>query len=93
MVEIRIHLPIAEKNGMPNVNNTNGYSNQINSAGSSSRPYASRSLHYQPSNFQQQQQQQQQLSYQSVPELRRIDDNVIRLPRGPDGTTGFMLKR
>lgn len=52
--------------------------------GSSSRAYATRSN---------QQQQQQQLSFQAVPELRRIDDNVIRLPRGPDGTTGFMLKR
>lgn len=78
---------IAEKNGMPNVSNTNGYSSQINSAGSSSRSYATRSLNLQ------QQQQQQKSSYQSVPELRRIDDNVIRLPRGPDGTTGFMLKR
>lgn len=82
----RTHLPIADKNGMPNVSNTNGYSTQINTAGTSSRPYATRSLNLQ-------QQQQQKLSYQSVPELRRIDDNVIRLPRGPDGTTGFMLKR
>lgn len=27
------------------------------------------------------------------PEIRRIDENVIRLPRGPDGTSGFLLKR
>lgn len=69
---------------MSNISNTNGYSSPINSVGSSSRAYATRSN---------QQQQQQQLSFQAVPELRRIDDNVIRLPRGPDGTTGFMLKR
>lgn len=31
--------------------------------------------------------------YQIPPEMRRIDENVIRLPRGPDGSTGFMLKR
>lgn len=30
---------------------------------------------------------------QPSPELRRIEDNVIRLPRGPDGSAGFMLKR
>lgn len=38
-------------------------------------------------------QQYQQPPLQVAPEIRRIDDNVIRLPRGPDGTTGFMLKR
>lgn len=27
------------------------------------------------------------------PEFRRLDDNVIRLPRGPDGSSGFLLKR
>lgn len=47
---------------------------------------------YQPSHHLQQQ-QQQQLTIQISPEMRRIDENVIRLPRGPDGTTGFMLKR
>lgn len=90
-VKTRTSLPVSEKNGMPNVNSTNGYSSP-NSIGNPSRAYVTRSPHYQPSHFQQQQ-QQQQISFQAVPELRRIDDNVIRLPRGPDGTTGFMLKR
>lgn len=71
-------MPVTEKNEMPNVSNTNGYSSQIGSAGNSSRAYAIRS---------------QQSSFQATPEMRRIDDNVIRLPRGPDGTAGFMLKR
>lgn len=25
--------------------------------------------------------------------IRRNEDNVIRLPRGPDGSSGFLLKR
>lgn len=29
----------------------------------------------------------------SSPSVRRNEDNVIRLPRGPDGSTGFLLKR
>lgn len=86
--KIRIHLPVAERNGLPNVNNTNGYSSQINSIGNTSRAFVTtRSPLYQ------QQQLQQQSSHQLAPEMRRIDDNVIRLPRGPDGTAGFMLKR
>lgn len=44
---------------------------------------------YQPSNH-----LQQQPTFQISPEIRRIDENVIRLPRGPvPGSTGFMLKR
>lgn len=37
--------------------------------------------------------QSAQQSSQLQLEMRRIDDNVIRLPRGPDGTAGFILKR
>lgn len=81
----RTNSSILEKNGMLNVSTTNGYSHQMNSVGSSSRTYVNRSPH----NLQQ---QSHQPSFQAVPELRRIDDNVIRLPKGPSGP-GFMLKR
>lgn len=75
----------------------NGYSNRnlINSVGNSSRAFVRNSQpqlyhSYQPSHHIL---QQQQHTFQISPEMRRIDENVIRLPRGPDGTTGFMLKR
>lgn len=49
----------------------------------------------QPIYHQMQQQQQQQLPtmpYYVQPDTRRVDENVIRLPRGPDGP-GFVMKR
>lgn len=79
------NLSVSEKNGMLNAN-TNGYTTQTNSVGSSTRAYVTRS----PQN---QQQQPHQLPSQTVPEMR-LDNNVIRLPRGPgEKSSGFMLKR
>lgn len=72
--------------------------NQINSVGNSSRVnYVRNPVHqqyptYQPSHHHQSLPHQQH-AFPIPPEMRRIDENVIRLPRGPDGTTGFMLKR
>lgn len=73
----------------------------IGPIGSSSRPFNRNFLPQQyQNNFQQPLTQlphhlQQQLAFQPMaPDLRRIDsDNVVRLPRGPDGSTGFILKR
>lgn len=66
--------------------------NQINSVGNSSRvvrtPQPQQYHSYQPSHS-----LHQQPTFQISPEMRRVDENVIRLPRGPDGSTGFMLKR
>lgn len=96
-----------DKNGVSNLSNINGigsnsnrnmYSQTTSLAGNSSRgfirnsqpqPQPQQYQSYQPSH----QQQQQLPPFQLPPEMRRIDDNVIRLPRGPDGTTGFMFKR
>lgn len=92
----RTNSSIPERNGIPVINNVNGYlnrniPNQINSVGNPSRANVRSShpqqYHSYPSI------QQQHPSYQLASDARRIDDNVIRLPRGPDGTTGFMLKR
>lgn len=100
--KIRVNAPTSDKNGTSNINIVNGFSNrnvsnQTNSVGNPPRPNI-RNSHpqqyhsYQTLHFQQQQLQQPSFQVQA-PEMRRIDDNVIRLPRGPDGTAGFMLKR
>lgn len=90
----RILPATADRNGTTNTNNmpiNNGYSNRTLINHSTARTYA---RNHQSS--QHPYQQQQQPAFQPPPpppEMRRIDDNVIRLPRGPDGTSGFILKR
>lgn len=87
-----------EKNGTTNHNNINGYSNrntanQTNPVGNSSRAFVRTAQPQQYHSYQPSHHLQQQPIFQISPEIRRVDENVIRLPRGPDGTTGFMLKR
>lgn len=68
--------------------------NQTNSVGNPSRAFVRNSQPQQYHSYQPSHQQiQQQPTFQISPEMRRVDENIIRLPRGPDGTTGFMLKR
>lgn len=95
-------VPPADRNGSSNSNTNavNGYANRnvLNNTNPVANPlrtqYARNQQHtqqypsYQPSQY-----PYQQPAFQPLPEMRRIDDNVIRLPHGPDGTTGFMLKR
>lgn len=68
-------------NGKPNIRNYNPV------ISSTSKPFG---RNYQPA---QQQQQQQPFQTQQINDFRRLEDNIIRLPRGPDGTSGFLLKR
>lgn len=93
------------KNGISTPSQTNGFScrNGALPLGNSVRPFnrnypppppPAPSQPQYPNNFPSPAQQlQQQIAYAMAPELRRIDETVIRLPRGPDGSTGFMLKR
>lgn len=94
-----------DKNGISGLSNINGigsnsnknvYSQTTSLAGNSSRGFIRNSQpqqyhSYQPSH----QQQPSSAPFQLPSEMRRIDDNLItiRLPRGPDGTNGFIFKR
>lgn len=80
--------------GILNGNIVNGYSirNVLNPTNSMGNPSRANIRNFQPQQYHTFQQQQQP-SFQIAPEMRRIDDNVIRLPRGPDGSTGFIFKR
>lgn len=81
-----------QKNGTINVNQTNGCSNGItNLVGNSPRAFVRNSQSQQYQTYQQSSQHHQPI-FQLTPEMRRIEENVIRLPRGPGGP-GFMLKR
>lgn len=89
-----------EKNGTPSLNNVNGYSNRNAVSNTTIRAqFVRNSQQQQYSSYQQQQQPppplySQQPSFQIPPDMRQLEDNVIiRLPRGPDGSSGFMLKR
>lgn len=79
------------KNGTSNLNQINGYSSRnTNLVGNSSRTFARNTQSQQYHTFKSPHHQQPEL--QLSPEMRQIEDNVIRLPRGPGGP-GFMLKR
>lgn len=76
-----------------NQNIVNGYSNRTPVGTSSGAIIRNQHQIQQYNSYQPSHHQQQQIAFQISPEMRRIDENVIRLPRGPDGTSGFMLKR
>lgn len=96
---------IVNKNGIFNQNNTNGYTNRNNLSNHSSpvantsrqqyiRSYQPNQLQYLPHQYQLTSQlyQHQPNVFQMQHDMQRIDENVIRLPRGPEGP-GFMFKR
>lgn len=76
----------------------NGYSNRNPMINSTRAQFVRNSQHPQFNSYPQPPLppllQSQQASFQNASEIRRIEDNVIvRLPRGPDGSSGFLLKR
>lgn len=90
---------VVDKNETASLIDINGYSNRNPVSNSTRAQFPRHSQHQQYSSYPQPPLPpapylQQQSSFQIPPETRRIEDSIIiRLPRGPDGSSGFLLKR